>query len=63
METDELCECGERPFSIYCVDTDKHVCDRCFNNEVYKRHESYDRIMEKVWRKVQNIMKLRARVC
>ena len=32
-------------------------------NDIYKKNESYERIMEKVWTKVKNIMKLRQRVC
>ena len=38
------------------------MCERCAVNEIYKKHESYEKIMEKVWNKVKNIMKLRDRV-
>ncbi len=58
-----MCECGQSIVSFYLIESNKHMCERCAVNEIYKKHESYERIMEKVWNKVKNIMKLRQRVC
>ncbi len=44
------------------METNENLCERCAVNEVYKKHESYEKIMEKVWVKVKNIMQLRQRV-
>ena len=49
--------------SFYIIELNKHLCERCAVNEIYKKHESYDRIVQKVWNKVKNIMMLRQRVC
>ena len=58
-----MCECGQSIVSFYLIESNQHMCERCAVNEIYKKHESYERIMEKVWNKVKNIMKLRQRVC
>ena len=63
VEAPLMCECGQSIVSFYLIESNKHMCERCAVNEIYKKHESYERIMEKVWNKVKNIMKLRQRVC
>ncbi len=36
------------------------MCERCAVNEIYM-NESYDKVVDKVWTKVTNILKLRTK--
>ena len=59
-EPSQLCpQCGLTQVSFFIIESNKHLCEKCAVNEIYKKHESYEKIMEKVWNKVKNIMKLR----
>ncbi|CDW83516.1 UNKNOWN [Stylonychia lemnae] len=61
--SDQLCQnCLVGTVSFYIVDQDKRLCEKCAVNEIYK-NESYEKIVEKVWNKVKNIMILRKKVC
>lgn len=57
-----MCECGQNEIQFYIIEKQKHFCERCAVNEIYK-NESYEKVVEKVWNKVKNIMKFRQRVC
>lgn len=40
----------------------KVVCSKCILNEIYTKTESCDYLVERVWTKVTNIMKLRQKI-
>jgi len=56
-----LCACG-RPITAYLIDQNRYVCEQCQATEIY-RQESYKRIVDKVWAKVSNLMKMRMQMC
>lgn len=57
---DGVCQqCMNGTVSFYIIESNKRLCEKCAVNEIYKKHESYEKIVEKVWNKVKNIMKLR----
>ena len=60
-EGETLCKCGQYPIQFFMIGESKSLCDKCTVNEIYK-NEPYDKVMPKVWNKVNNIMKIRKRL-
>ena len=50
------------PVSFFIIESNKRLCEKCAVNDIYQKNESYDKIVEKVWNKVKNIMNMRQRI-